>query len=71
MIAEANVEAHEPGYGDKGLGRFKEWDRPIVERNERHAVFYRNNPSVTMWSMGNETGHGDCFRHAIAAVKKS
>ena len=22
-----------------------------------------------MWSMGNETGHGDCFRHAIAAVK--
>ena len=22
-----------------------------------------------MWSLGNETGHGDCFRHAIAAVK--
>ena len=70
VIAEANVEGHEPGYGDKGLGRFKEWDHSIVERNERHAVFYRNNPSVTMWSMGNETGHGDCFRHAIAAVKK-
>jgi len=70
VIAEANVEAHEPGYGDKGLGRFKEWDHSIVERNERNAVFYRNNPSVTMWSMGNETGHGDCFLHAIAAVKK-
>ena len=70
VIAEANVEAHEPGYGDRGLGRFKEWDHSIVERNERNAVFYRNNPSVTMWSMGNETGHGDCFRHAIAAVKK-
>ena len=70
VIAEANVEGHEPGYGDKGLGRFKEWDRSIVERNERHAVFYRNNPSVTLWSLGNETGHGDCFRHAIEAVRR-
>ena len=70
VIAEANVEGHEPGYGENGLGRHPEWDRSIVERNTRHAVFYRNHPSVTMWSMGNETGHGDCFRHAIAAVRK-
>ena len=70
VIAEANVEGHEPGYKENGLGRFPEWDHSIVERNERHAVFYRNHPSVTMWSVGNETGHGDCFRHAIAAVKK-
>ena len=70
LVAEANVEGHEPGYGEKSLGRFPEWDHSIVERNARQAVFYRNNPSVTMWSMGNETGHGDCFRHAIAAVKK-
>lgn len=70
VIAEANVEGHEPGYGDNGLGRFKEWEHTIVERNERQAIFYRNNPSVTMWSLGNETGHGDSFRHAIAVVKK-
>ena len=70
VIAEANVESHEPQFGEKGLGRFKEWDHSIVERNERQAVFYRNNPSVTLWSLGNETGHGDCFRHASAAVKK-
>ena len=69
VVAEANVEGHEPGYGENGLGRHPEWDHSIVERNVRHAVFYRNSPSVTMWSMGNETGHGDCFRHAIAAVK--
>lgn len=68
VIAEANVEAHEPGYGDKGLGRFKEWEHSIVERNERHTIFYRNNPSVTIWSLGNETGHGDCFRAARKAV---
>ena len=69
LVAEANVEGHEPGYNERGLGRFPEWEHTIVERNERHVRFYRNHPSVTMWSMGNETGHGDCFRHAIAAVK--
>ena len=69
LVAEANVEGHEPGYEEKGLGRFREFDHTIIERNERHAVFYRNNPSVTIWSMGNETGTGDGFRKAIAAVK--
>ena len=71
LVAEANVEGHEPGYKEKGLGLFKEFDHSIVERNVRHATFYRNHPSVTMWSMGNETGHGDCFRHAIAEVRKA
>ena len=71
LVAEANVEGHEPGYGKNGLGCHAEWDHSIVERNARHAVFYRNHPSVTLWSLGNETGHGDCFRHAIAAVKSA
>ena len=69
LVAEANVEGHEPGYAEKGLGQFPEWERTIVERNRRHVLFYRNHPSVTMWSMGNETGHGDCFRKAIAEAK--
>ena len=69
VIAEANVEGHEPAFGENGLGRFPMWDHTIVERNERQALFYRNNVSVTFWSMGNETGHGDCFRHAMTAVR--
>ena len=69
VCAEANVEAHEPGYGEKGLGQFPEWMHSIVERNLRHVSFYRNHPSVTLWSMGNETGHGVCFANAIAQVK--
>ena len=55
LVAEANVEAHGAGFG---------------KRNERQVRFYRNNPSVTIWSMGNETKHGDNFRAAIAAVRK-
>ena len=69
VVAEANVEGHEPGYAENALGKFPAWDHTIVERNERHVRFYRNHPSVTLWSAGNETGHGDCFRHAIASVK--
>ena len=69
VCAEANVEGHEAGYGDKGLGRFPEWMHTIVERNLRNVVFHRNNPSVSLWSMGNETGHGVCFTNAIAQVK--
>ena len=69
VCAEANVEAHEPGYGEKGLGRFPEWEHSISERNLRHVTFYRNHPAVSLWSMGNETGHGICFKNTIAKVK--
>ena len=69
VIAEANVEGHEPRYAEKGLGRFKEWEHSIVERNLRQVCFFRNHPSVTMWSMGNETGHGLCFKSALKQVK--
>ncbi len=69
LVAEANVEGHEPQYGENGLGRFPEWKKTIVERNERHVVYYRNNVAITLWSLGNETGHGADFRSAIAAVR--
>ena len=70
VCAEANVEAHEPGYLMKGLGLFPEWRRSIVERNVRNVLFHRNNPSVTLWSLGNEAGHGSNFRLAKARIKE-
>ncbi|MCR5751847.1 MAG: DUF4981 domain-containing protein [Kiritimatiellae bacterium] len=69
LAAEANVEGHGMGYGDEGLGLHAEWKDSIVERNIRQVLTLRNSPSVTIWSMGNETRHGDNFRAAIAAVK--
>lgn len=71
LVAEANVEGHGMGYNEKGLGRFAEWEKPIVERNVNHVIDYRNHPSIMIWSMGNETGHGDGFRKAIAAVHET
>ena len=70
MVAEANVEAHEPGYGKEGLGLHKEWFASIKERNLNNVMNYRNHPAVTLWSMGNETGHGPGFIDTIAAVKQ-
>ena len=71
LVAEANVEGHEAWCSGNELGKHGEWTPSIVERNRRQVQFYRNNPSVTMWSAGNETGHGDGFRAAIAAVKET
>ena len=69
-VAEANVEGHEPGYGKEGLGLHKEWFETIKERNTRHVENYKNHPAIFMWSMGNETGHGDGFRNAMKAVHR-
>ena len=70
VVAEANVEGHGMGYKEQGLGLFPEWEKSIVERNVNHVYNYRNHPSVTIWSLGNETGHGPCFVKACDAVKE-
>ncbi|MCQ2389072.1 MAG: DUF4981 domain-containing protein [Kiritimatiellae bacterium] len=69
VVAEANVEAHEMGYGKEGLGLQPEWKQSIVERNERHVRNYRNHPSICLWSLGNETGPGPNFIAARDAVR--
>ena len=70
VVAEANVEAHEPGYKENGLGAKPMWKKSIVERNVNHAICFRNHPSVTFWSPGNETGHGAAFLESMAEARK-
>ena len=70
VVAEANVEGHEPGYGKEGLGLHKEWFDSIMERNVRHVENYKNHAAIFLWSMGNETGHGDGFRNTMKAVRQ-
>lgn len=69
VVAEANVEGHDMGYGKEGLGRNPDWEKTIVERNVNHVQNYRNHASIVMWSLGNETGHGPCFVKARDAIR--
>ena len=69
VVAEANVEAHEPGYGEHGLGLKPMWHKTIVERNENHVRNFRSHACVTLWSLGNETGPGQNFVDARDRVK--
>ena len=72
VVAEANVESHGAApYNDfaRCLGYSEEWRRAMVERNENNVLNYRNNPSVVMWSLGNECGAGPNFVAARDAVK--
>ena len=70
VLAEANVEGHAYDKPENALGREPVFFDSIVERNVRHVENYKNHPSIFMWSMGNETGHGDGFRKAIKAVRE-
>ncbi len=70
VMAEANVEGHEPGYCEHALGRMPMWEHTIVERNERNVLNWRNHASVVFWSLGNETGTGYCFDKAAARVRE-
>ena len=39
-------------------GTRPEWLREHLERMERALEYHKNSPSIIMWSIGNETGHG-------------
>ena len=72
VIAEANVEAHGIDWSYRSpacLGRRPEWTSSIVERNVNQVMYYRNHPSIIMWSLGNESGPGIGFETAYKAVK--
>lgn len=69
LMAEANVEGHEPGYCENALGAKPMWEHTIVERNERNVLNWRNHASVLFWSLGNETGTGRGFEEAARRVR--
>ena len=67
---EANVESHQYYYGKESLSHPEEWKNAHVARNMEMVHARINNPSVCIWSMGNEAGPGKNFVHAYNAIKK-
>lgn len=66
VMAEANVECH----GLMSLSKEPSWEKSFVERNENQVKWLKNHASIVMWSMGNESGNGNNFEKAEAAIKK-
>jgi beta-galactosidase len=70
MVAEANLESHGMGYGDKTLAKNPQFAKAHLERNERNVQRNFNHPAVIIWSMGNEAGFGPNFENCYRWIKK-
>ena len=69
ITAEANLESHGMGYGEKSLSKFPEYLQTHIERNEGNVKTFVNHPSIIVWSLGNESGYGINFEKAYDWVK--
>jgi beta-galactosidase len=69
VVAEANVEAHGMGYGERTLARNPLYATAHLERNRRNIQRSYNHPSVIVWSLGNESGFGPNFEACYTWIK--
>ena len=69
VTAEANLESHGMGYGDKTLAKNPSFEKAHIERNEANVKTLKNHPCIIVWSLGNEAGYGPNFEKAYDWVK--
>ena len=69
VVAEANQESHGFQYGDDAAAKKPEFAKQIMERNQHNVSMFYNHPSISTWSMGNETVMGDNFIQAYKWIK--
>ena len=69
VVAEANIESHGMGYGDKTLAINSLFKKAHMERNQRNVQRSFNHPSIIFWSMGNEAGFGENFEECYKWIK--
>lgn len=70
LVAEADVESHGMGYGDKTLAKNPDFALAHLQRNQRNVQRNWNHPSVIIWSLGNEAGMGPNFDACYDWIKK-
>ncbi|RGW45582.1 glycoside hydrolase family 2 TIM barrel-domain containing protein [Phocaeicola vulgatus] len=69
VVAEANIESHGMGYGDKTLAKNPSYKKAHLERNQRNVQRGFNHPSIIFWSLGNEAGDGPNFEQCYKWIK--
>ena len=66
---EANIESHQYYYGDASLSHVPEFLNAHIARVMEMAHATINNPSIVIWSLGNEAGPGENFVKAYKRLK--
>lgn len=61
LVDEANVESHGMGYGKESLAKDSTWMDAHLFRTRNMWERDKNQPSVIIWSLGNEAGNGVNF----------
>ncbi len=69
LESEANIESHEYFYGKASLSHVPEFQVAHVDRVMTMAHQLVNNPSIVIWSLGNEAGPGHNFVVAYDSLK--
>ena len=69
VCAEANLESHGMGYGERTLAIRDDFRLGHLERNQRNVQRNFNHPSIIIWSLGNEAGYGPNFEACYDWVK--
>jgi len=69
LVDEANIESHGMGYGKESLAKDLVWKDAHLFRTKNMFERDKNQPSVIIWSLGNEAGNGVNFEATYAYLK--
>lgn len=70
VIDEANIESHPLAIDEETqIGNEMSWLPAHLDRTKRMFYRDRNHPSIIIWSLGNEAGHGKVFEKTYKWLK--
>ena len=70
LVDEANIESHGMHYGKESLAKDSSWMAAHMFRTENMYHRDKNQPSVIIWSLGNEAGNGVNFEATYDYLKE-
>lgn len=71
VVDEANIESHPLANSEKTqIGNEMSWLPAHLDRTQRMFHRDKNHPSILIWSLGNEAGHGEIFNQTYQYLKK-
>jgi len=70
VVSEANIESHGMGYGPESLAKNVKWQKAHIDRVVSMVDLLKNQPSIIIWSLGNEAGGGINFKACRDKVKE-